>query len=109
MKLGEITQELIPAGETSRDVEGEVLGPEVSKTVSAVAANVVNKWWRTVQKEWARGLKDDPQYRGQRMGSLLKDRMKLLDKQLEEVTHQIKSEARHRAEDRATRWSEGRV
>lgn len=109
MKLEEVTQELIPAGETPRDVEGEVLDPEVDREASAVAARAVNKWWRTVQKEWSGGLKDDPQYKGQRMGALLKDRMGLLDRQLEEVISQIKSVARRQAEDRATRWSEGRV
>ena len=104
MKLSEVGQELIPAGEAPREVEGELLGPKANTAVSQLSADLVDNWVRALQKEWARGMKDDERYAGMRMGEFMKDEMKRLDAAIAEVGRQVRRKTYDVASERAERW-----
>lgn len=110
MKLDEV-QGMVPGGERPREVEGEVLGPEVQRSIESAAKTladyVVTGWWQQCQKEWARGAKDDPDY--ERIGDLLFDRVDELERAGGKVVQQLSRRlgvlAREQAMDRAQRWA----
>ena len=113
MKLDEVRQELIPARETPREVEGEWLGPRVNKTLESVTATladqIVDDWWRASQKAWAAGEKDNPEY--ERIGDFLSANFGDVEKRVSEALRQLERRLSEKtydmSADRARRWSRG--
>ena len=105
MKLNEVTGELIPAGEVPRSVEGEVLGPKTSTAIASLAVDLSSSWIRELQKEWARGVKNDPEYEGKRLGDFMMNELQRLDNKVLSVSDELRRVVRRQAEERASRWS----
>ena len=115
MKLDEVGQELIPRGEGPQEpVEGEVLGPAENRTINSavtqLAEDVIDNWFKTCQRSWARGEKDNPRY--EKFGDYLLEQLDRADRHayhtLEQVKRRLPGLVRGRAADRAHRWSSQR-